>query len=204
MAEDRIGEESRIREQSEARSSPTMVGGEVPLPKSKTYPDPASDHDGDHGLNQPQVAFAGLSDPSKAREGPIDTDNELRDEAAVEGPSDPAKRVAPATVIFTEQGGVREGPTHIPERVPTIVASPSVSMVDVRETEPDSAQHATVQRLREESGHGKALQVPEDGEKDQPRPSGESEVRPEGTGTKRMFQLSKRFSRFPLGRKTRC
>lgn len=195
MAEDRIGEESRIREQSEARSSPTMVGGDVPLPKSKTYPDPASDHN-THALNQPQVAFAGLSDPSRERDGPIETDKEHQDEASVEGPSDPFKRVAPATVIFTEQGGVREGPAHVPEQVPTIVASPSASMVDVRATEPDLAQHATVQRLREEAG-GKNLHVPDDGDKDQPRPSGESEVRPEGTGTKRMFQLSKRFSMSP-------
>lgn len=174
--EDTIGEESRIREQSEARSSPTMVGGEVPMPKSKTYPDPSDAHP----LNRPHVAFAGLTDSTKVRDGPMKTDEEGQDQASVEGPSDPSKRIAPATVVFTEQGGIREGPVDGPEHVPLIVASPSGSMVDVRENQEQS-------RLEPP----KSLNVP--GE-DKPRMSGESEVRPEGTGTKRMFQLSKRFS----------
>jgi hypothetical protein len=183
--EDRIGEESRIREQSEARSSPTMVGGEVPMPQSKTYPNPADhSHSKDHPLNQPHVAFAGLTDPSKARDEPIKTDEEGQDEASVEGPSDPSKRIAPATVVFTEQGGIREGPINGAEHVPLIVASPSGSMIDVRNTNGHMGEN-------DELEPPKALNVP--GE-DKPRASGESEVRPEGTGTKRMFQLSKRFS----------
>ena len=156
------------------------------MPKSKTYPDPTDVHPidharNDHSLNQPHVAFAGLTDPMKIRDGTIKTDEEGQDEASVEGPSDPSKRVAPATVIFTEQGGIREGPIHGAEHVPLIVASPSGSMVDVQDT----------------NGHMPDLEPPRSlnvpGE-EKPRASGESEVRPEGTGTKRMFQLSKRFS----------
>jgi len=191
--EDRIGEESRIREQSEARSSPTMVGGDVPMPKSKTYPDPTDVHPidharNDHPLNQPHVAFAGLTDPMKIRDGTIKTDEEGQDEASVEGPSDPSKRVAPATVVITEQGGIREGPANGPVHVPTIVASPSGSLVDLRENRPRDERESRGEDVLEPP---KALNVP--GE-DKPRASGESEVRPEGTGTKRMFQLSKRFS----------
>jgi hypothetical protein len=102
----------------------------------------------------------------------------------VEGPSDPSKRIAPATVVFTEQGGIREGPINGAEHVPLIVASPSGSMVDIRNTNGDMGENDELEPPR-------SLNVP--GE-DKPRASGESEVRPEGTGTKRMFQLSKRFS----------
>jgi hypothetical protein len=191
LAEDRIGEESRIREQSEARSSPTMVGGEVPMPKSKTYPDPA-DSQSHSGLDQPHIAFVGLSDPSKAREEPIHTDEERHDQASLEGPSDPSKRVAPASVLFTEKGGIREGPAHVPEHIPTIVASPSASMDDLSGKR-ESAEVNGHQAVGTADENGSKLLVPED-EKDKPRKSGESEIRPEGTGTKRMFQLSKRFS----------
>lgn len=179
------------------------------LPKSKTYPDP----------DKPHVAFAGLNDSHPIRpDSAPDTSEVNQDPASAEGPGDPSKRAAPSTIIFTEAGGVREGPA--PQKitdVPIIVPSPTASHTDlpatstsekpreatndVGESLPTSARmpdelnrekQVTGQQLNE-----KALPVHKavaDLEGDKPRQSTDSEARPEGTGTKRMFQLSKRFS----------
>jgi hypothetical protein len=208
--EDTTGIDSRIHEQSEARSSPTMVNGEVPMPRSKTYPEPNvhSTTTGEAEYNQTHVAFVGLGDPNKPTRGPIKTDQERDDIAAIEGPSDPSKRVVPQSVLFTENGGIREGPAHVPDHIPTIVASPSTSMENVS-TRPNEGELPPNKQPEDQlNGTGKpvtdkrlqSLSAPGDGEKDLPRPSGESEYRPEGTGTKRMFQLSKRFSKSLTGR----
>jgi hypothetical protein len=197
--DDTTGADSRIHEQSEARSSPTMVNGDVPMPKSRTYPDPNQQS---HS-NPTHVAFVATADPTKTQDLPIRTDTEGQDVASVEGPSDPSKRAAPPTVVFTEGGGIREGPAHVPDHVPNITASPSASMENVTKSGKEEASELPASaRLPEEQPEGKSvtgkdlqsLTVPADSEKDKPRPSGESEFRPEGTGTKRMFQLSKRFS----------
>lgn len=209
-------DEGRVREQSEAPSSPTVVGSE--LPKSKTYPDP----------EKPHVAFAGVTDtsdadadaeshPTKSGDPPNTADDpNTSDPATLNGPSDPSQRAAPATALFTEAGGVREGPAQGKVNdIPTIVASPTspnasttnnafLSPVEPKsetgETLPSSArmpgeqssgEELTGQQLRQDS-----LSVPKSAvaEGEKPRLSGESDIRPEGTGTKRMFQLSKRFS----------
>lgn len=192
-------EDSRGREQSEAPSSPTMVGSE--LPKSKSNADPEKP--------QPHVAFAGLNDtPDKDTHShhPIKSDAPPKvsepnsDEAAIEGPADPSKRAVPPTVLFTENGGIREGPAEgkIPDEVPTIVASSNASHAGA-----DGAT-STSTGLKEDGTQAQTqtLSTPRMkemvAESEKPRLSGESDIRPEGTGTKRMFQLSKRFSMCPL------
>ena len=185
------------------------------------------------------MAFTGLNDithPDASGDAdvhPTKTDTPPRisepenDEAAVEGPSDPSKRAAPPTVLFTAAGGVREGPSeqNIPDEIPTIVASPMQSHAGLPSTTPGTGTGtgtrtagtttttaggddlpASARMPNEMSpargGRQDSLSVPVtkdtpiEGEK--PRLSAESDIRPEGTGTKRMFQLSKRFSESPL------
>lgn len=196
-----LQDDGRVPEQSEAPSSPTIVGSE--LPKSKTYPDPG----------QPHVAFVGVGNHENEKSDSPPNTSELE---AGQHNADPAKRAAPPTVLFTEAGGVREGPPAPITDVPTIVASPTTShndlpvsapttstmKNDVGEDLPASARMPHEQAGKEMTGDDmrkqtlplpKSVTAVQEGEK--PRLSGESEVRPEGTGTKRMFQLSKRFSK---------
>lgn len=189
-----------------------MVSNE--LPKSKTYPDP----------EKPHVAFVGVDDTRGTKpDGPPMTsepEDHHANTASVEGPADPSKRTAPPTVLFTEAGGVREGPPNTITDVPTIVASPAGSHVELPPTESRQAQEGASDgdgkplppsaRMPEEqplglemTGHEfkhstlplpKSVVAAQEAEKS--RSSVESEVRPEGTGTRRMFQLSRRFSEF--------
>lgn len=174
-----------------------MVASE--LPKTKPYANTDTE--------KPHVAFTGLDGLPDTGSHPIKTDTPPKvsepdnDETAVEGPGDPSKRAVPPTVLFTENGGIREGPAEgkIPDEIPTIVASSTASHTDASAV---GAATSTSAGLKEDGTQAQAqpqmLSTPRikemvaEGEK--PRLSGESDTRPEGTGTKRMFQLSKRFS----------
>lgn len=196
-----------------------MVASELPSSRSKTLADP----------EKPHVAFVGVSDTDTGH-APLPTATDVQPGPhSLEGPSNPEKRHPPPTVLFTEAGGIREGPK--PENiveVPMTVASPNGDVPPPRQPEAVAAEQpqerdakndigedlpASARMPHEQQDNGKemtgeafkhkTLSVPkpagiasaqaQDAEKT-PRASGESEIRPEGTGTKRMFQLSKRFS----------